>query len=182
MVDQCYDGQHCEIVRAMFTVELVSTQIISDVEKQTDMGMSSILVAVQGAPSDREAVKLACGLLDSRNSKLHIVHVIEVAREFHIDAEIASAANKGEHILKQMEDLATLHKCRPEAKLVQARQAGLAVVREAVEKNVDTIVLGVPYRKRFGDFTLGETTSYVLENAPCCVILWRESTTPHYTE
>ena len=94
-------------------------------EKCRYMARSSILVAVKGTPSDNEAVKLACELLDSHKSKLHIVHVIEIPREFHIDSEIASATEKAEYVLKEMETLAISHKFRPEAKLVQARQREL---------------------------------------------------------
>jgi hypothetical protein len=37
------------------------------------------------------------------------------------------------------------------------------------------LIIGLPYRKRFGgDFTLGMVVPYVLENAPCEVVLARE--------
>ena len=51
-------------------------------------------------------------------------------------------------------------------------ERGLPV--EAVEKAVDSIVLGLPYRERYGSFSMGETIPYVLKNAPCRVILWRD--------
>ena len=38
------------------------------------------------------------------------------------------------------------------------------------------LVIGLPYRKRFGgDFTLGTVVPYVLQNTPCEVILLREA-------
>ena len=48
-------------------------------------------------------------------------------------------------------------------------------VQEAVDKSVDAIVLGLPYREVYGSFSMGETAPYVLRNAPCKVILWRSS-------
>jgi nucleotide-binding universal stress UspA family protein len=47
-------------------------------------------------------------------------------------------------------------------------------VDEAIERNVNLIVMGVTYRKRFGEFYLGQTTPYVLKNAPCRVWVARE--------
>ena len=42
-----------------------------------------------------------------------------------------------------------------------------------MDKEVDAIVLGVPYTTRFGSFSIGEAAPYVLKNAPCHVVLWR---------
>ena len=62
-------------------------------------------------------------------------------------------------------------KFKTEGELVQASQTGSAVVREAFDKKVDAIVLGIPYRERYGSFNMGDTVPYVLENAPCRVIV-----------
>jgi len=123
------------------------------------MGASSVLVAVQGERSDDEAVKLACELINSPKGKLHIVYVIEVERGFPVDAEIAPATAKGEEILKHMEEVAKSYKCKPEAELVQARQAGAAVVREAVEKDVR--VCGHP-AEVFSDHRQDQVVRHVL--------------------
>ena len=140
------------------------------------MGFSSALVAVKGAHCDGEVVRMACELVSSHRGRLYILHVIEVERGLPIDAEISLATAKGEQVLKQMEAVAKGYKCRTEAQLVQSRRAGPGVVQEAVEKNVDAIVLGLPYRERYGSFSLGDTIPYVLKNAPCKVILWRDPT------
>ena len=59
--------------------------------------------------------------------------------------------------------------------LLQARDVGAALVDEAAELDADLILLGLPYRKRFGgDFALGRTVPYVFQNAPCQVIVVRE--------
>jgi nucleotide-binding universal stress UspA family protein len=139
------------------------------------MSASSVLVAVCGDESDSEAVKLACELLGSARNKLHILYVIEVERGFPLDAEIAPAIAKGEEVLQEMEKVAKAYKCKPEAELVQARQSGCAIVQEAVEKNVDSIVVGIPYQERYGSFSLGDTVPYVLKNAPCQVVVWRDA-------
>lgn len=139
------------------------------------MSASSALVAVRGDESDAEAVKLACEMLNSAKNTLHILYVIEVERGFPLDAEIAPAIAKGEEVLKDIEKVAKRYKCKSEAELVQARQSGCAIVQEAVEKRVDAIILGIGYQERYGSFSLGETIPYVLKNAPCQVVIWRDA-------
>jgi nucleotide-binding universal stress UspA family protein len=59
--------------------------------------------------------------------------------------------------------------------LLQARDVGAALVDEATEQEADILILGLPYRKRFGgDFAIGRTVPYVLKNAPCEVWVVRE--------
>ena len=138
------------------------------------MGVSSVLVAVRGEQCDDEVVRLACELLNSHKDRLYVLYVIEVERGLPVDAEIAPATAKGEEVLRHMEEVAKRYKCTAEAEMHQARQAGPAVVQEAVDKKVDAIVLGSPYREVYGSFSLGDTIPYVLKNAPCRVIVWRD--------
>ena len=141
------------------------------------MKVSSVLVPVTGVSTDQQMVRMACELLESSRSIVHILYVIEVGRGVPLDADVAPAASKGEEVLKDMERVARSYKCNLEAELVQARNAGAAVVQEAVDKGVDAIVLGTPYQERFGSYSLGESISYILKHAPCRVIVSRE---PNY--
>ena len=64
---------------------------------------------------------------------------------------------------------------RLEPVLLQARDVGAAIVDEATERDADLLVIGLPFRKRFGgDFAIGRTIPYVLQNAPCAVWVVRE--------
>lgn len=137
-------------------------------------GLSSILVAVSGETSDEEAVRLACHLLNSGKGDLYVVYVIEVGRGLPVDAEVSPATARAEEVLKHMEEVALPFKCNIQAELLQSRRAGPAVVQEAVDKQVDAIVLGVGYHEVYGSFSLGETAPYLLRTAPCRVILWRD--------
>jgi len=143
--------------------------------------VSSVLVPVTGDTCDEEMVRLACELLESSRSTIHILYVIEVERGFPVDAEVAPAASKGEQVLKAMESVARNYKCQMEAELLQARKAGIAVVQEAMEKGVDAIVVGTPYRHQFGAYSLGESIPYILKNAPCRVIVSRDPADPRAT-
>ena len=138
------------------------------------MAISSVLAAVSGESCDTEVVRLACHLMHPKRGTLHLLYVIEVDRRMPVDAEIVSAAARAETVLRSMEKVARAQKFRCEGELVQARDAGSAVVNEAFDRSVDAIVLGVPYQRRYGVFTLGDSVLYVLKNAPCQVVLWRD--------
>ena len=138
------------------------------------MRTSSVLVVVNGEQHDEEVVRLGCELLNSHKGRLHILYVIEVERGLPVDAEVGPAIAKAEEVLQHMEVVVKPYKCKAEAELVQARQAGSAVVQEAYDKKVDTIVLAVPHRQPFGSFSFGETIPFVVNSAPCSVILWRD--------
>ncbi len=137
--------------------------------------LSSILVPVSGADYDEDVVKLGCDLLNSGRSTLYMVYVIEVGRESPIDAVVTFDTERGEQVLRQMEEVADDHRCTVEAQLVQARKAGAAVVREAVDRGVDAIVVGAPRAEVNGAFAPGDYISYLLRYAPCKVIVIRES-------
>ena len=135
---------------------------------------SSVLVPVTGADCDESVVRIACEMLETRRSVLHILYVIEVERRSPIDAEIAEDYQKGEGVLRDMEEIANGYNCMRDAQLVQARKAGAAVVRESIDKGVEAIVMGASQTESFGMFSLGEHIPYVLRHAPCRVIIYRE--------
>ena len=138
--------------------------------------IDSVLVPVTGEPSDDDVVKFACSIVGSRKGTLHMLYVIEVERGLPIDVEIGPATAKGEQVLGHMEALAKALKCTSEAELVQARQARSAIVQEASDRKVDAIVMRAPHRQGRDLFSLGPTVPYVLEHAPCLVIVWRDGT------
>ena len=133
----------------------------------------SILVPVTGQFADEEAIKTACGMIEPNKGVLHILYVIEIERIYPIDAEIKAATAKGEDVLRHMEEIAKSYNCTAEAELIQARQAGSAIVHESMEKDADVVVMGIQKGQRFGGFSLGNTGPYVIKNAQCSVILKR---------
>jgi len=133
-----------------------------------------ILIAVGGNATDVEAVRLACRLAKQREAQLYAVHVIEVNRSLPLSANMEEAVEKGERRLDELEQVAREADLELETELVQARDTGPAIVDEAVEWGADVIVMGLPYKRRFGEFNLGRTVPYVLKNAPCRVMLIRE--------
>ena len=137
--------------------------------------VSKALVAVKGEKVDEEAITLACTMAKGRKGKVYVVYVIEVKRALPLDAEIEPEVQKAEQVLKRAERIAHDVGFVVETEVLQAREAGPAIVDEAVERGVDTIFMGMPYKKHFGEFDLGSAIPYVLKNAPCRVSLWRET-------
>ena len=140
------------------------------------MEFNKILVPVAGTEADDEALTLACQLAKKNKAKIWVVYVITVKRALPIDADIEADIRKAEEILDHVENVAEEQDYEVETDLLQAREAGPTIVDEAVEKEVDLILMGVKYKWRFGQFSLGSAVPYVLKNAPCRVILYHQPT------
>lgn len=140
------------------------------------MEFRKILVPVVGSKADDEAVKLACRLAKKDKGKIWAAYVITIKRSLPLEAEIESEIKKAEGILDHVEIIAEEQDCEIETDVLQAREAGPAIVDEAVERHTDLILMGVTYKRRFGQFNLGSVVPYVLKNSPCRVILYHEPT------
>ena len=133
----------------------------------------SILVAVDGGSTDEGAARLACGLARTSRAKVVVLYVIEVGHELPLDIELDPS--HGEEILDRLESIGGREKCSVEGGYVQARHAGPAIVEEAVNKNAEIVILGLSRKRYSRDMSFGGTIAYVLKNAPCQVLLWRDS-------
>lgn len=141
--------------------------------KEPALSFKSILVPVDGSDASLMAVEFACTIAKRTRGKVHVVHVIEVRRSLPLDADLVVEAQRGEEILSQAEQAGKRQDFEVEGDLLQARDAGHAIVDEAMERQADAIVLGVPFSRPFGEFELGKVPSHVLKTAQCEVILLR---------
>ncbi len=140
------------------------------------MEFSKILVPVTGTTADDEVMKLACQLAKQNKAKVWVIYVITVKRTLPLDAEITPDVKKAEEILDHIATVAENEGYEVETDLLQAREAGPTIVDEAVEREADLILMGVIYKRIFGQFSLGSVVPYVLQNAPCEVILYHQYT------
>jgi len=138
------------------------------------MELKKILVAVNGNGADEEAIRLACSVARKSKAAVYVVYIIQVKRSLPLNAEISSEIQRAEEVLTHAEDIASEQDYDVETDLLQAREVGPAIVDEAMERDIDLIVLGMPYKRAFGMFSLGTTVPYVLREAPCRVLLCRE--------
>lgn len=134
------------------------------------------VLGLNGGPTDELVVHLGCQLAKAAGAELVAVHVIEVDWRHELSEDVASDDERAAAVLDLAEGIAERYKVTLTADLLQARDVGAALVDEAVELGADAVLVGLPYRKRFGgDFALGTTLPYVFQNAPCQVIVVREA-------
>jgi nucleotide-binding universal stress UspA family protein len=144
-------------------------------EHEPQSGFRRAVIALNGGPSDRRIVDLAIELARPKKADLVAVHVVEIDWTLPLDADVAGRSAETQRVLDVAEQIAERHRYRVEPVLLQARDVGAAIVDEASEREADLLILGLPYRKRFGgDFAIGRTIPYVLKNAPCLVWVVRE--------
>jgi Universal stress protein family. len=133
------------------------------------------VIALNGGSSDSRIVRLVAEQARHAKAELVAVHVLEIDWTRPLDADIAGDSDEVQRVLDNAEAVAEASKVRLEPVLLQARDVGAAIVDEAVERGADLLVVGLPYRKRFGgEFAIGRTIPYILQNAPCAVWVVRD--------
>jgi nucleotide-binding universal stress UspA family protein len=126
----------------------------------------NILVAVAGNGMDEDLVRMACNLcLKGKMGKgrVIVINVVEVPRTLPLDAVVDNHAN--DRVLDAVIAVAQGMSVEIEAEVIQAREAGPAIVDEANDRDCRLIMLGLVPRSRFGQFDLGKTVPYVMEHA-----------------
>ena len=135
-----------------------------------------ILVPSNGSKACEYAFKWACQVAKHSKSELYSIYISEIPLKYPLnsDYEVGNAA--GEHILSRIERIASEEKCKVQAQLLKARQAGPAIVLEATNRNMNMIIIGLPYKQPNSPRSLGSTASYILDHANCELLFWREPT------
>jgi len=139
----------------------------------TSQRYNDILVPVNGTRVADEALALACNLMRRSKGKVYAVYVIEVARTLALDAEMGEQAQQAEAVLVRAEEIGDELDCKVEGEILQARDAGHAIVDEAIERDVSAIVLG--FGSDRSELEIGHTARYILEHALCQVIALRSA-------
>jgi nucleotide-binding universal stress UspA family protein len=136
---------------------------------------SRVVIALNGGSCDDRIVRIVVEAARPTKSEVVAIHVVEIDWTLPLDASVAERSESAQRVLDTAEAAAEHLHGRLEPVLVQARDVGAAIVDEAVEREADLLVVGLPYRKKFGgDFAIGRTVPYVLKNAPCAVWVVRE--------
>jgi APA family basic amino acid/polyamine antiporter len=131
----------------------------------------SILVPVKaGAPESEEAVDFACRLASERGSSIAAVSVVVVPLELPIDAELPDGEAEADEALDAAVAIGDLYGVDVVARLLRARSAGRAIVREAERRQTEIIVVGAP-RWAGSRGLFSATVDYVLKHAPCRVMV-----------
>ncbi|MCY4624048.1 MAG: universal stress protein [Chloroflexi bacterium] len=138
------------------------------------MHIKRLLLPINGQRVDEHALEFACSLVRQEHGCVCLLSVIEVPREYAVDAELPSAVAQSEDLLRHGEAFVKSRKVKVEADLLQARDLGPAIVKEAQEERVDAILLGLPYRRKQDGLTPQSDAAYILEHSLCPVLIFRE--------
>ena len=133
-----------------------------------------ILVPLTGTEADDETMRMACWIARKDKSKLYVMYVITIKRSLPLEAEIESETKRAEALLERAEKVAETEDYEVETDLLQAREVAPTIIDESVERKIDLILMGVKYRRRFGQFSLGGIVPYILKNASCQVMLYSQ--------
>jgi nucleotide-binding universal stress UspA family protein len=172
-------------LRKRFTIPAEALQ------ETTAAEYGSILVPVFGEELDDDIVGTAgrlatsAGEDDEGGAVLEALFVFEIPMSLPIDARVPDErVQEAKRVLARAKEVGEEYEgVEVATAMVRGRTAGQAIVAEARRRGVEAIVLGAeePSRLRGGailggrgrvrDRFVGETTRYVIEKAPCKVIL-----------
>lgn len=138
------------------------------------MTAGPLMVAIGDPRASVDALEAVAPFAVHRKVPVIAVHVIEVERALPLDADLDGESTRGEQLLRRAEHQARDLGFGIEGVLLQARDAGQALVDEARRRHAAALVLGIGYRRLIGQFDLGKTADYVLRHADCQVWLVRQ--------
>lgn len=136
-----------------------------------------ILVAVAGTAVDPDVIRTAVTLAKPSHAEVIAVHVIEVRWNMPLDAVLEKETERGEVLLEEAVKVAEQAGGKIETELLQAREAAAAIIDTARERQVDLVIVGMPFRKRLGRVYVGRTVESVYVGASCAVLAYRQEET-----
>ena len=136
-----------------------------------DIVYDQLLVPIVGSRITDEMMVLACQLATEKQSAVDALYVIEVPFNLPLDARLPQERENAKALLEQAAVVADQFGVTMTPIVVTARAAGRAIVDEAKERRSEVIILGATRKRRFTERALGTTIDYVLQHAPCEVLI-----------
>jgi len=146
-------------------------KVVVPISMQTDIDYDQILVPITGTRISDEMMVLACQLATEKKSAIDGLYVIEVPLNLPLDASLVNERAKADKVMKAASTIASQFKVKFTPHVVTARQAGRAIVEEAAMRRSEVIMLGASRKRRIGNLIFGRTADFVLDHAPCEVLL-----------
>ncbi|HEU5213065.1 MAG TPA: universal stress protein [Gaiellaceae bacterium] len=134
----------------------------------------TIVVPVVRSPESEEALVAAARLASDRGSRIAVLHVLEMPLDVPIDSRLGEAEEQAaDELLDDAEALVERYGVPVYTRVVRARTAGSAIVREARTRTAELVVLGAPRRTRTAGraAVFGKTVDYVLKNSQTRVMV-----------
>ena len=149
-----------------------ATQAVRSVNRLTRI---LVPVLAKSEATDR-IVALAAQMIQQRNGHVNLLAVIEVPFTLPINAHVEEDEKYALELLERAEAVAT--QCgtrngnRISKRILKARNAGAAIVREAEEQAVDLILIArTSIRARGNMQQVNPAIDYVMKNSPCEVLV-----------
>jgi hypothetical protein len=128
----------------------------------------TLLVVLQGEPTDEPLLQLACALARPARATLRALWVIEVPRSRPLGEWDEAAEARARAALAAAAAIARRHGCSLRATVLPARDFGAAVLDEATEWAPRLVVLALP-----PGGPRRTAVERVVAEAPPAVLLWR---------
>jgi len=120
----------------------------------------------KGSERELQLLNLACKIASANKASLTLVHVLEVPMSLPLDATNIPGTDVANALLDEAEAKAAKLGANVSTELLSARDAGHALLEAAKQHNPDLILMESILRSRPDEKPLGNTTEYLLENAP----------------
>ena len=134
----------------------------------------NILVPIAPGYPSEEAMDVAARLAAERRATIVAMTVIEVPLELPLDAYLPEQVEAANRELDEARAIGESYGVKVITRLVRARNAGRAIVDEAMRRGSEIIVMGGPRRVRLAAgrrAIFGDTVDFVLKHAPCRVMV-----------
>ncbi|WP_220211165.1 universal stress protein [Reticulibacter mediterranei] len=120
---------------------------------------------------DTNLIYLGCQMARSAKRKVHLIRVLEVPRALPLKAVLTQESDRAERLLHAAMEIAEKFGCEAVCEVVQARDAGPAIVDEASDHQCALILIGLIRTNNKPVQGLGKTVQHVLTYALCRVWL-----------
>jgi APA family basic amino acid/polyamine antiporter len=147
------------------------TPAIGDLVPEIEGAYERILIPMKIGLIGEEVLGTAFRLAEEQGCEVHVLHVIRVPLDMPLDAEMIDAEEQAEASLAEARLLAADQKIPIQVHIQRGRAIGEAIVREALDHDVDLIVVGSAPRWRRQSRFFSPTVDYVLRKAPCEVMV-----------
>lgn len=164
--------------RWMFRAPRPLPQAVVSIQRTVNR-VRKIVVPVKPTVASTRAVELAARLAEPQKASLLLLAVVEVPYSLPLSAYSPRDRERCEAALAVAREMLRAHEELPvETEVVPGRTAGEAILRVVKDRGADLVVMGMetrPGRAR----ELSSTVQYVLQRAPCEVIVDRAPAAVH---
>jgi APA family basic amino acid/polyamine antiporter len=147
------------------------TPAAGDLVPEIEGAYQRILVPMKIGLIGEEVLGTALRLAEERRCALVALHVVRVPLDQPLEAPMIDAEEQAEASLAEAKLIAAEQGVPIQVQLVRGRAIGEAIVAEAVDHDVDLIVMGSAPRWRRQSRFFSPTVDYVLRKAPCEVMV-----------